>query len=571
MTGLSRPFAAPCGPTGVARHTIDRARTRILVAGAAFLVAFLAITARLGDLALVERDTGSRIARGTPGDTYTGARADITDRNGVLLATSLATASLFGDARLVPNPEEAAKKLATVLPDIDRKVIAERLASGRGFVWIKRNLTPRQEYAVNALGIPGLDFKREDRRVYPMGTLAAHVLGFTDLDGHGISGVEMSLDNQVHKRGEAAALSIDVRVQNVLTEALRQAMTDFNAIGATGLVLDVRNGEILAMTSLPGFDPNRLNEAKKESLFNRATLGVYEMGSTFKIFTAAMALDYGTATLAKSYDATKPIQISRFTINDYHAERRWLSVPEIFEVSSNIGAARMAIEVGPQRQHDFLARVGLLKPSPVELPENGAPLVPNPWKDINTMTIGFGHGISVTPLQLATAAAGIVNDGVMVSPTILKRAPGETVIGTRVVSQRTSLEMRKLFRLVVSDGTGKNADAKGYLVGGKTGTAEKTEGRHYARHALLSSFLGVFPINQPRYLVLAMLDEPHGNKKTHGYATGGWVAAPAVKQVIERIAPMLDVMPIGPAPEIDRALKIETADKTPGGRKVASN
>jgi cell division protein FtsI (penicillin-binding protein 3) len=295
------------------------------------------------------------------------------------------------------------------------------------------------------------------------------------------------------------------------------------------------------------------------------------MGSTFKIFTAAMALDYGTATLTKSYDATKPIHISRFTINDYHAERRWLTVPEIFEVSSNIGAARMAIEVGPQRQQEFLGRLGLLKASPVELPESGAPLWPNPWKDISTMTIGFGHGISVTPLQLATAAAGIVNNGVMVPPTILKRTPGETIVSRRVVSERTSAEMRKLFRLVVADGTGKNADAKGYLVGGKTGTAEKAQGRHYARHALLSSFLGVFPINEPRYLVLAMLDEPKGNKKTHGFATGGWVAAPAVKDVVERIAPMLDVMPIEAAPEIDRALKIESAEKAGGGRKLASN
>jgi cell division protein FtsI (penicillin-binding protein 3) len=458
-----------------------------------------------------------------------------------------------------------------VLPDIDRAQNAERLASGRGFVWIKRNLTPRQEYAVNALGIPGLDFKREDRRVYPMGPLAAHVLGYTDLDGRGIAGVEMALDEKVRRHGEPTALSIDVRVQNVLTEALAQAMSEFSAIGAMGLVLDVRNGEILAMTSLPGFDPNRLSEAKQANLFNRATLGVYEMGSTFKIFTAAMALDYGTATLTKSYDATKPIKISRFTINDYHATRRWLTVPEIFEVSSNIGAARMAMEVGPQRQHDFLARVGLLKASPVELPESGAPLAPSPWRDISTVTIAYGHGISVTPLQLATATAGIVNNGIMVPPTILKRPPGETVVAQRVVSERTSAEMRKLFRLVVAEGTGKNADAKGYLVGGKTGTAEKAAGRHYNRRALLSSFIGVFPINQPRYLVLAMLDEPRGTKKTHGFATGGWVAAPTVRQVIERIAPMLGVLPIAPAPEIDRALKIETADETRGGRNLASN
>ena len=299
--------------------------------------------------------------------------------------------------------------------------------------------------------------------------------------------------------------------------------------------MDVNTSEIVAMVSLPDFDPNRRDRISENAIFNRATLGVYEMGSTFKIFNTAMALDYGTTTMQDGYDASKPIRIARFTINDDHAKGRWLSVPEIFMYSSNIGSVRMAMDVGGERQRAFMERLGLLAASAVELPERGRPLSPSPWRPINTMTISFGHGIAISPVQLANGVSAIVNGGVRHPATLLRRDSAEMLMGERVVSEKTSRVMRRLLRLVVENGTGRNANAKGYLVGGKTGTAEKP-GRDgaYRRKALLSSFVAAFPVNDPRYVVLAMVDEPKGNKSSYGYATGGWVAAPAVKRIVER-------------------------------------
>ncbi len=575
MTGLGRHDAANVAPPVVARHVIERAHNRILIAAFVFFAAFAAVGLRLADLSLLHGDDAALVAA-TGDASDTSRRADIVDRNGRLLATSLATASLYADARVVPEPARAAAKLAGLLPDLDQAKTAALLASNRPFVWIRRALTPRQEYAVNRLGIPGLDFKREERRVYPMGPLAAHVLGFTDVDSHGIAGVEMALGKTLRSDDGALRLSIDSRIQNVMAEALTQAVDEFHALGAAGIVMDAKNGEVLALVSVPTYDPNRPADISSDALFNRATLGVYEMGSTFKILTAAMALDDRVSTLASSYDATKPIRVARFTINDYHAERRWLTLPEIFAYSSNIGAARIALDVGGVAQRAFLQKLGMLTASPIELPEVGRPLVPDRWGEIATMTIGFGHGISVTPIQLASAVAAVVNGGILYPPTILRRPDGATLVGRRVISKRSSAAMRKLFRLVVTDGTGKFANAPGYVVGGKTGTAEKVGGRRYERHALLSSFAGAFPMTDPRYVVLAIVDEPHGTKKTHGFATGGWVAAPVVRQVVERMAPMVGIMPIDPDTPAVMALHLEIRPEhehapATGVRRVASN
>ncbi len=577
MTGLGHQTGAPCAPTGVAKHVIERARNRMLVGGIVFFAAFLAVGIRLCDLSLLHGDDPALAALEAGTQAQPARRADIVDRNGRLLATSLATASLYADARIVPDPAKAAAELASVLPDLDEAKTAALLSSNRPFVWIRRALTPKQEYEVNRLGIPGLDFKREERRVYPMGSLASHVLGFTDVDGHGISGVELALGKTLRADDGPLRLSIDTRIQSVMEDALKQAFDDFHAVGAAGIVMNARTGEVLALVSIPTFDPNRPQDVTKDELFNRATLGVYEMGSTFKVLTLAMALDSHIATLASSYDATKPIHIARFTINDYHAERRWLTLPEIFAYSSNIGAARIALAVGGDAQRAFLQKMGMLTPSPIELPEVGKPLVPARWGEITTMTVGFGHGISVAPIQLASAVSAAVNGGILYSPTILRRPEGAPLVGRRVISPRTSAEMRKLFRLVVTDGTGKFADAPGYVVGGKTGTAEKVGGHHYERHTLLSSFAGAFPMTDPQYVVLAILDEPHGTKKTHGFATGGWVAAPVVRQVVERMAPMVGILPVdSDSPAVaDLHLDIRPehgpAPAQAGVRRVASN
>ena len=535
---------------GVRKQALETGRNRLLVTGLVMTMAFAVIALRLVDLTAFAPTEPDAIAEAEQAGHVAG-RADIVDRNGVLLATSLPTASLYADPKAVMDPAEAAAKLVTVLPGLNEEWLRKRLSAEGRFVWIKRNLTPNEQYAVNRLGIPGVDFQREQRRVYPHGSLAAHVLGVTDVDSNGISGVERYFDEDLRRGDEPLKLSLDVRVQAVLHEELAAAMQEYSAIGAAGLVLDVQTGEMVALVSLPDFDPNVQSEILGDAGFNRVTKGVYEMGSTFKLFTAAMALDSGTVTLDSGYDASKPLRVARYTIRDYHAENRWLSVPEIVLHSSNIGAAKMAVDVGAAGQRDFLGQLGMLQPLRIELPEVGAPLVPSPWREINTMTISFGHGLAVTPLQLVSGIATLVNDGVRVPPTLVAQPAGTPPAGQRVLTAETSRMIRGLMRLVVTDGTGKKADARGYFVGGKTGTAEKQVGGVYKRKARLSSFVAAYPIDEPRYVVLAMLDEPKGTKATFNFATGGWVAAPVVKQVVERTAPMLGLAPKPTAPAIE--------------------
>lgn len=527
---------------GSGKQALEMGRNRLLVAGSVIAFAFVAIAVRLVDVAVL-KGAEPRIARSTPSHAAT-ARADIVDRNGVLLATSLPVVSLSANPRMVFDANEAAAKLAALFPDLDRDQLAAKLASRTRFVWIKRNLTPRQQYDVNHLGVPGLEFQHAERRVYPQGRAAAHVLGLTDIDGRGIAGVERKFDSRLADGDGPIELSIDVRVQDIVREELGRQMTDFRAIGAAGVVLDATTSEVLAMVSLPDFDANDSSAvAGTDAAFNRVTKGVYEMGSTFKLFTAAMALDSGTVALSDGYDASRPIQISRFTITDYKGKNRWLSVPEILVYSSNIGAAKMAIDVGPKLQREYLDGFGMLKTPPVELPETGAPLAPARWREINAMTISYGHGLAVSPLQLANGVAAIVNGGALRPVTILKRAPGEIPEGTAAIGAETSRQMRDLMRLVVVHGTGKGAEAKGYDVGGKTGTADKQMGRGYRRDARMASFVGAFPIHAPRFVVLVMIDEPKGNASTHGYATGGWVAAPVVRRIVERLAPLAGLRP----------------------------
>ncbi len=554
---------------GCSAQVLETGRTRLLAAGVVFAMAFLVVGWRLVHIAAFSTGSEPRIAAAAPAATLRSGRADIVDRNGVVLATSLPTASLYANAKQVRDPEAVAARLVGVLPDLSRTEVAAKLATGRSFIWLKRNLTPRQHYRVNRLGIPGLYFEREQRRFYPHGSLTAHSVGFTDVDDRGLSGIERSFDEVLRGRGAPLALSLDLRVQYAMTEELSAAMTEFDAIGAAGMVMDVASGEVLAMVSLPSFDPERPGTAPADSRFNRASLGLYEMGSVFKIFTIAMALDEGVVTLEDGYDTSKPIRVARFTINDFHPKNRWLSVPEIFMYSSNIGAARMAMDTGTAAQRSFLERLGLTRPASIELSEVGTPMLPTPWREINTLTIAYGHGLAVSPLQFTNAAAAVVNGGEFHPPTLLKRATdarsaGARSEGTRIMDRATSLKMRRLMRLVVRRGTGRKANAEGYLVGGKTGTADKLVGGRYARNTRIASFLGAFPMNAPRYVVFAMVDEPKGIKRTHGYATGGWVAAPVVRAVIERIGPMLGVAPVRADAEQDdgEALLVQARART---------
>ena len=550
---------------------VELGRTRLLITSALFAAAFAVVAIRLVDVTVLGEKKASHLAEGSGAIVHQVSRADIVDRNGVLLATSLKTASLFANPRVIPNAGKAAAGLVSILPYLDEGKTRARLGDGPNFVWIRRHLTPRQQYDVNRLGIPGLEFQNEERRIYPAGKLASHVLGHTDIDSKGQMGIERKFDGELKNRQTPLQLSLDTRIQHTLRRELFRSMAEFSAIGAAGIVMDVNNGEILGMVSLPDFDPNQLDAVGPEARFNRVTQGVYEMGSTFKIFTTAMALDLGKVTMQGGYDATDPIRISRYVIRDYHAKKRWLSVPEIFMYSSNVGSAKMALHVGPTGQRGFLRNLGLLEPSPVELAEIGAPLVPARWRDINAMTISFGHGIAVSPIQLVASVAAMVNGGILYSPTIIKRPVGRPLVGKRVIKPATSEKIRRLLRLVVAQGTGRKARAEGYLVGGKTGTAEKVVGRRYKTKALMSSFVGAFPMNAPRYVVFAMLDEPSGTEKTHGYATGGWVAAPIVGSVISRIGPMLGMRPIDEeAPAIRRTMAIDVVTKKTGKRRLAS-
>lgn len=556
---------------GDRKRAIEVGRGRLLLTGAVLSAAFVAIGIRLFDVAVLQAGVEPRdpppaqIARGAA------AKTEIVDRNGVVLAVSLGTAALYANTAWISDADATVKALARVLPDLDRERAAERLRGPRRYVSLRRHLTPNEQYAILRLGIPGLVLEPDQRRVYPMGRLAAHVVGFSDPDGKGLAGIERQFDAKLREGSGSLSLSVDIRVQHVLRNELLRAMTEHRAAGAAGIVLDTANGELLAMVSLPDFDPNRAHSAGAEPRFNRATLGIYEMGSTFKIFSTALALDAGAVTLSDRIDATRPIRVARFTIRDFHAKARVLTVPEVFIHSSNIGAAKLGLAVGGKRMRRFLADLGMFRKTPVEIGENGRPLFPRRWRRINTMTVSYGHGVAVSPLHLTSAVAAVVNGGTLHPPTLLKREPRARPEGKRVLSRATSDKMRRLMRLVVAEGTGSRAAAAGYLVGGKTGTAEQAGKGGYREKRLLSSFVAAFPMHRPRYVVLALLDRPRGTSETHGYATGGWVAAPVVGKTVARIGPLLGVEPVDEGSrQIERRMQLEVVKAQEGSRRLAS-
>jgi len=556
LSDIVRAIPARLRLQGTAAHALETARHRLVVGGMLFAVAFAVIGGRLVDVTLLTEAREPRAARVPNTGPLELGRADIVDRNGVLLATSLVTQSLYANPKLVTNPEATARRLAAVLPGLDEKAVRERLASEqRSFVWIRRSLTPRQQYEVNRLGVPGLFFQREERRVYPHGVLASHAVGFADLDNRGLAGAEQAFDERLKTDREPVRLSLDIRAQHVVREEIKRAVEEFSAIGGMGVLLDVASGETLAMVSLPDFDSNAPGLADDDARFNRNTLGTYEMGSTFKMFTAAMGFDSGAVRMQDSWDASKPYTIGRFTISDFHGKNRWLSTPEVFIYSSNLGALRMAQRIGVERQRDFMDRVGFLRPSPIELPEVSHPLVPKPWREINALTISYGHGITVSPMQLVGAAAASVGGGILRPVTILAREEGARTPGERVMSAAASAQLNQLMRLNVERGSGRSAEVAGYYVGGKTGTAEKIQRGGYKKNSRISSFVASFPAHDPKYVLLVMVDEPQGKRETGGYATGGVVAAPTAGRIIARVAPLLGLVPLrDAAPDLAQPL-----------------
>jgi cell division protein FtsI (penicillin-binding protein 3) len=477
-------------------------------------------------------------------------RGDIVDREGQALARTI-DAWVIGlqPAKVIGNKLDLARKLAALMPEKDEAAYLQMLRSGRSFYYLRRRASPALVAAINSLGEPGLALQREPDRLYPQLSLAAHVVGYTDVDGKGNAGIERAFDEQLRdpaRRGQPIVTSISSRIQQALEHELNDAMIHFSAIGAAGVVMDIHTGELLALTSLPQLNPNAAGQGSPEARFNRATLGVYELGSTFKPFTVAMAMDSGIIkSFGQMYNCPNALHVAGRTINDTHPMGRACSVAEIMKESSNIGTAQIADQIGPTRQKEFLRKMGFLDKVNVELKERGRTLTPgSQWNQIETMTVGYGHGIAVTPLHLATGYATLFNGGIYRPATLLKvdrgHAPGQ---GHRVFSENTSYKMRSLLRLVVTDGTGRKADAPGYRVGGKTGTAEKLVGGHYVSNKVVTTFAGVFPMDEPRYVMVVMLDEPQPTAETFGFRTAGWNVAPVVSRTVSRIAPMLGVRP----------------------------
>jgi cell division protein FtsI (penicillin-binding protein 3) len=487
---------------------------------------------------------------GQVGNPLVPVRADIVDRNGVPLARTIDAWSIaVHPNRLLGDPGELAAKLAALMPERSAAEYKAILTSGKSFVYLSRRAVPDLVSAVNALGEPAIDFPRESQRLYPQTAMAGHVLGWTDFEGRGVAGMERVLEDRLSdpgRRGTPVALSIDARVQGVMEAELGAAMAKFSAIGAAGIVLDIQTGEVIAMTSLPQLNPNKPGRDADVAGFNRATLGVYELGSTFKPFTVAMAMDSGIIkSFGQMYNCPRSLAAGGFTITDTHPFGRACSVAEIMKESSNIGTAQIAAQVGSTRQQEFLRKMGFLEPVSIELNERGRTLTPGAnWGDVATMTVGFGHGIAVTPLHLATGYATLFNGGIWRPATLVKTDRHHPVPqGRRVFTEETSYRMRALLRLVVTDGTGRKADAPGYRVGGKTGTAEKIVGGHYTSAAVVTTFAGVFPMDNPRYVVVAMLDDPKATPETFGFHTAGWNVAPVVSRVIARIGALLGVQP----------------------------
>jgi len=548
-------------------ENVDRgakSKGRVALGIAAFALVYAIIALRLVLFAVAPESHGARRAGNS--DAVATARPDVLDRNGQILATDVRMPSLFGEPRKIIDVDEAAELLTAVLPDLDSTEVRERLGSRRGFAWLKREISPRQQQEIHRLGIPGIGFLPENKRVYPNGSEVSHLIGLVNIDNQGIAGIEKWLDGRgladLHRVGLASdreqapiELAVDLRVQHALRDELIAALEKYKAKAAAGTVVDVNTGEVIAMVSVPDFDPNNPREANDPTRINRMTTGVFELGSTFKALTLAMALDSGKVTLNSSFDARMPLRYGRFSIHDYHAQHRVLSVPEIFTYSSNIGTARIALSLGVEYHKWFLKKMGQLDRLRTELPESAEPIVPKRWGELNTVTIAFGHGLSVAPLQAAMAVNALVNGGYLIPPTFLRRSQAEArALATRVIKPETSEKMRYLLRLNAEKGSATKADVKGYYVGGKTGTAEKVVNGRYSKTKLLNTFTAILPADKPRYQLFIILDEPQPLKETFGFATSGWNAGPTAGKVIARIAPLLGIEPRFDLPPAERLI-----------------
>ncbi len=537
----------------------QRAEGRLLVLGLAFFCAFAAIGGRMGVLASSVPEEPRTTTVGNP---IIGQRADIVDRNGRILATNLATHSLYAHPQDMIDPANAARGLAAIFPELDEAQLLADFTGARRFLWIRRQISPEQMQAVHDIGSPGLLFGPREMRLYPNGPIAAHILGgasygregVASAEVIGVAGVEREFDAFLRdpaNEGAPLELSLDLTVQAAAEQVLSGGMSLMNAKGAASVLMDIHTGEIISMVSLPDFDPNNrprvllTGDQSDSPLFNRAVQGVYELGSTFKIFAVAQAMELGLINSDTMIDTQGPLTWGRFRIRDFHDYGAQLSTTDVIVKSSNIGTARIAMQVGADRQQAFLGALGFLKATPVELSEapSGAPLLPRNWSEISTMTISYGHGLSTSPLHLATGYASVLNGGIRVEPTLL-RQHGITP-GPRVVRADVSAQVRQMLRAVVVRGTASFGEVPGYAVGGKTGTADKPRenGGGYYDDKVIATFASIFPADDPKYVLIVTLDEPSENSGTEPRRTAGWTAVPVAAEMIRRVAPLLGLRP----------------------------
>lgn len=539
----------------VFRLSGEKSQPRVGLVILGFSVLFLAIAGRLVMLATIPNEqVGLRRATST---AISSARPDIVDRAGTVMATDVRTVSVFAEPRKIIDKDEATELLTAVLPELDARELRDKLGTRKGFVWVKREITPRQQAEVHRLGIPGVGFVPENKRIYPNGVAAAHILGFANIDNVGIAGIEKYIDSQglqdLNGAGLATqasdlkpiVLSVDLRVQHLLRDELAKGMEKYRAIAAAGAILDVNTGEVIASVSLPDFDPSNPVDAHDDNRINRINVGVFEMGSTFKALTVAMALDSGKANINSTYStAGGMLRFGKHVIREYHGTGRTLTVPEVFLHSSNMGSVKMALSVGVEGHKTFLRKMAQLDRMRTELPEGTDPIVPGRWGELNTATIAFGHGLAVAPIQALAAVGALVNGGNLITPTFIKRSEEEARrLGVRVIKPETSEAMRYIMRINGEKGTAKKADVPGYFVGGKTGTAEKVIKGRYAKNKNFTTFMAIVPADKPRYLFLSIYDEPKGYAESGGYSTAAWNAGITTGKVIERAAPILGLPP----------------------------
>jgi cell division protein FtsI (penicillin-binding protein 3) len=539
---------------------LDKSGGRIRMIALAMIAAYAGIAVKLVALGL-SHDPPQTL-KVAADQAVSGARPDLLDRNGEILATDVKTMSVFAEPRRIIDKDEAVELITAVLPDVDAKELRERLGSKKGFVWVKRQVTEKEQEEIFHLGLPGVGFLPENKRVYPNGPLGAHVIGFVDKDNIGIAGMEKYLDQQSltdpHVAGftvdpdalKPVRLSLDLKATHALRDELAAGIERYRAKAAAGAIIDVDTGEIVALESLPDFDPNDPGDVKDPQKINRVNVGVYEMGSTFKALSVAMALESGKVNLNSRIDARDSLRYGRFTIHDFHATHRVLTVPEVFTHSSNIGAARMALMVGVEGHQAFLKKMGQLDRLRTELPESAEPLVPKHWSELNTVTIAFGQGLNVAPIQALMAVAALVNGGNLMTPTFLPRSEAEAAaVSHRVVSEQTSESMRYLMRANATHGSATLANIPGYYVGGKTGTADKIVHGHYSPDKVFTTFMAITPADKPKYLYLVMYDEPQGLPEDGGYHTAAHNAGRVAGRLIERVEPLEGTPPASQFPD----------------------